>query len=108
MMEREILLASPALGPQIQYNRSRLRIYRAWLLNSLFITIAFCAWNLRVGIVTLGPAIALVIAGVIFCLGTTWAARTLSRDHYNNLSESYKFLKTRNRKEQGVCLSDQV
>jgi len=53
VMERQILVSSEPLGRQIQYNRSRLRICRAWALNAFLILLAFIAWNMRVKVIRL-------------------------------------------------------
>ncbi len=93
ILERQILASSEILGAQIQYNRSRLRICRAWVFNGAFITIAFIAWNLRVQALDVWQSIALSVLGVLLCISSAWAARTLAKDHYNNLKESYEYLK---------------
>jgi hypothetical protein len=95
VLEREILEASAILGSQIQYNRSRFRICRAWVFNSACITLAFLAWNLRVRAVGFWESGALVVIGAFLCVTAAWATRTLARDHYVNLRDSYSFLKTR-------------
>lgn len=92
-VERYILVSSEALGKQVQYNRSRLRICRAWVLNSLLTVIAFVAWNLRLEVVRPMPCLLLIAMGVLICLLMGWATWVLSRDHYNNLRDSYVFLK---------------
>jgi hypothetical protein len=93
LLEREVLAASEILGFQIQYNRSRYRICRAWVFNSAFITLAFIAWSLRVRAVGLWEGLVLAAAGALLCTFSAWAACTLARDHYNNLKESYDFLR---------------
>lgn len=94
-MERYIVVASEALGRQIQYNRSRLRICRAWVLNALLISLTFVAWNMRVGAVSLMLSLALVGVGFAICILMGWTARTLLRDYYKNLLASYEFLKSK-------------
>jgi hypothetical protein len=91
-IERLILISSKALGQQIQYNRSRLRICRAWALNGLLTTFAFAAWNLRVAAVAPPLCIILVASGLVVSVMIGWVAFAISRDHYNNLSQSYRFL----------------
>jgi len=99
-VERYILVSSEALGKQVQYNRSRLRICRAWVLNSLLTLMAFVAWNLRLGVVRPMTCLLLVAMGVLICLLMGWATWAVSRDHYNNLRDSYVFLKGSNNKGQ--------
>ena len=94
-------MASETLGRQIQYNRSRLRICRAWVLNVFLASIAFVVWNARVGAVPFFPALILVGTGLAVCLLLGWTARALSRDHYINVLDSYYFLKKREPNEGG-------
>jgi hypothetical protein len=94
-LEREILAASKTLGSQIQYNRSRFRICRAWVFNGGLITLTFIGWNLRVRGIGPWQASFLAALGVLFCAALAWAARTLAEDHYNNLKESHDFLRSR-------------
>jgi hypothetical protein len=95
ILEREILTGSKILGSQIQYNRSRLRICRAWTLNGAFITLAYMAWNFTVGAAGWWQSATLAGMGSLLCVSSAWAARRLTRDHYNNLKESYEFLRNR-------------
>ncbi|MGA3116134.1 MAG: hypothetical protein ABSF90_17070 [Syntrophobacteraceae bacterium] len=91
-IERLILVSSEALARQIQYNRSRLRICRAWAFNILLALPVFVAWNLRVGAMRLVFCWLVVGIGFLICAlmaGTAWV---LSADHDKNLRDSDKFL----------------
>jgi hypothetical protein len=92
-MERYVVVSSEALGRQIQYNRSRLRICRAWALNALLVSLAFVVWNLRLRAVPLVPSLAVVGVGFVVSGLMGWTAWALMRDHFKNLLGSYEFLK---------------
>jgi hypothetical protein len=91
-MERDVLVSSEVLARQVQYNRSRLRICRAWVVNALLISVAFVVWNVRVGVVPLLPSLVAVGVGFSVCILMAWATRALVRDHYKNVLGSYEFL----------------
>jgi len=91
-IEKYILLNSDKLASQILYNRSRLRVCRAWILNFALITLAFIVWDLRVSALSLSQSFAIATLGIVLCLLTAWTTLTLSRDHYQNIMESYEFL----------------
>ncbi|MGA2401648.1 MAG: hypothetical protein ABSG91_08060 [Syntrophobacteraceae bacterium] len=65
-IERHIFVSSEALTRQIQYNRSRLRICRAWAFNLLLALPVLVVWNLRVGGMCLFPC--LVVVGIGFLI----------------------------------------
>jgi hypothetical protein len=92
-MEYYVLTRSEVLGGKIQYNRSRLRICRAWVVNAFATSVGFVVWSLRAGSLSFGSS--LVIAGAIItlCLLVLWATLALLRDHHTNVMESYLFLK---------------
>jgi len=92
VIERYILLNSDKLASQILYNRSRLRICRAWILNFALITLAFTGWNLRVKALSFSQWFGITTLSIGLCFLTAWIALTLSRDHYKNILESYEFL----------------
>jgi hypothetical protein len=94
MIERHILVSSDQLASQILYNRSRLRVCRAWILNFALITLVFTVWNLRVRVLSASQWLPLVMLGIVLGFLTAWTALTLSRDHYKNIGESYEFLKS--------------
>ncbi len=104
--QRYVFLHGSSLAPQIEYNRSRLRICRAWCLNFLIGTIALavmrgvhgnvgsalppeCALTHVLGV----PHPGLIAAGALLTVVTGTVAVLLIRDHYTNLAESYLFLR---------------
>jgi hypothetical protein len=93
VIERYILVFSEALARQIQYNRSRLRICRAWALNLLLALPAFVAWNLRVDAIRLVPCLLILGIGLLICVLVAGVAWLLSIDHDKNLRDSYEFLR---------------
>jgi hypothetical protein len=102
-MERDVLASSEALGRQVQYNRSRLRICRAWAINALLVSVAFVVWNVRVRVVPLRPSLVLVAAGLSVCILMAWTTRALVRDHYKNIFASYEFLTKKSKPKTGAA-----
>lgn len=89
-LEKYIRSHSDPLAAKIDYNRSRLRICRSWVLHFLLIGPVFLFWNARVKAVSRRAALA--IAVVTLCLSgltlrTTWL---LARDHQRDLAESFE------------------
>jgi hypothetical protein len=91
-VERYVQVRSTVLGKLIQYNRSRLRICRAWVLNAVLISLGLIAWNPRISRLAVGPYMFLLGLGILVSLLLAWTTWKLSQDHYNNLRESYLFL----------------
>jgi hypothetical protein len=100
-VERYVLVRSTALGKQIQYNRSRLRICRAWVLNAVLISLGLIAWNPRISHLALGPYVFLLVLGILASLLLGWTTWNLSQDHYNNLRDSYLFLQKKGAEKSG-------
>jgi uncharacterized membrane protein len=90
-IENYIQVNYERLGNQIQYNRSRLRICRSWIINFLLINIAFTLWNIRVKYFDLYQWLALFALGIILCILTTLVTKKLYIDYYNNLIKSYNY-----------------
>ncbi len=83
------------LAQDLYYNRSRLRICRAWVLNGALITVSLLVWG---GVrhrlhVTQGVAIGL--GGAFFVACSFWALRRFMKDYYVNLGCSSEFLGTK-------------
>jgi hypothetical protein len=97
-VERYIHVRSGVLGKQIQYNRSRLRICRAWVLNAVLILLGLIVWNPRISRMTAGPYLFLLGIGIVAAPLLAWTTWTLSQDHCNNLRDSYLFLQKHARK----------
>jgi hypothetical protein len=89
-LERKIIVGYPALGAQIQYNRSRLRIARAWALNFLLIGICFAIWNGKVHRFSRDASTLLVLGTLVLSMLTAWVTGRLARDHYKNLKEAHE------------------
>lgn len=100
-VERYVLVRSTALGKQIQYNRSRLRICRAWVLNAILISLGLIAWNPKISRLALGPYLFLLVLGILVSVLLGWTTRKLSQDHYNNLRDSYLFLQKESVEKSG-------
>lgn len=109
---RYLLLRGPALAPLIEYNRSRLRVCRAWCLNLLVVTIALAvsrglggagaARRVECALIELpgSPSLAMLAGGALLTLITGSVAVWLIRDHYRNLAESYVILEAWKATEQ--------
>jgi hypothetical protein len=93
VMEKYILVSSEPLWRVLQYTRSRLRICRAWVVNALLILAAFMVWNIRLRVVNTGRFLAVMGIGLLVCALMAWAVRALLQDYYENLRESFVFLK---------------
>lgn len=91
-LEKFIRAKSDSLASKIDYNRSRLRICRAWVLHFILIGIGFTWWNYRVQVID--PAThAWLLAGNILFLAFTWRATyLLARDHQKDLIESFEIV----------------
>jgi hypothetical protein len=91
-LEKFIRARSESLAGKIDYNRSRLRICRAWVFHFLLIGIGFSWWNYRVQAVEFATYIWL-IAGDILVLFFTWRTTyLLARDHQKDIVESFEIV----------------
>ena len=96
--EKYVLVNSSSLREQIVYNRSRLRICRAWILNFTLTGGCAGAWAIQQRVWTIA-AIALI--GLALSGLTAYTANLLARDHYENIQHSYNFL-TKNKNGDAV------
>jgi xanthine/uracil permease len=87
--ERYVHARGSALGDQILYNRSRLRICRAWTLNFALIALGSWIWGVQQQLwsITLVATTSLVL-----CCISGVTANSLVRDHWRNVRASYEFL----------------
>jgi hypothetical protein len=91
--ERLICEKSERLWSTCTYNRSRLRICRAWSANFALLALAYAAWNIRVAVHTFPESIAVVF---IAACGSWLACRVtkqLHRDYYAEVAGHYRMLK---------------
>ena len=91
-LEKFIRSHSQALASKIDYNRSRLRICRAWVLHFFLIGISFLFWNVRVQVFSLTPTIWLLCVDVLFLALTLRATLLLAEDHQKDLVESFEIV----------------
>lgn len=91
-VERSVAAGNGTLAKDIAYNRSRLRICRAWVVNGAMIAAAAIAWGGARGALGPGEAAAIALAGGAFAAAALYALRRLMADHYRNLRDSYRFL----------------
>lgn len=91
-LEKFIRAKSESLASKIDYNRSRLRICRAWVLHFILIGIGFTWWNYRVQRLDLETHVWLIVGDVLFLLLTWRATLLLARDHQRDLAESFEIV----------------
>ena len=85
-----ILTHSDELSRQMAYNRSRLRVCRAWSLNFFLMGVTAGIWVYSANMVSLLP-LPLISMGLGVAALITW--RKLAIDYYRNVQSSYAFLK---------------
>jgi hypothetical protein len=93
-LDKFIRANSESLASKIDYNRSRLRICRAWVLHFVLIGIGFTWWNYRVQLVGLATHVWLLAADVLFLVFTWRATHLLATDHQKDLIESFEIVIT--------------
>ena len=91
-LERAVAKGDEASANDLKYNRSRLRICRAWTVNGALITIAFVVWGEMEHKLTHAQSVAAGLGGTAFFVCSFWALRKLMIDYYRNLRSSYEFL----------------
>lgn len=91
-LEKFIRARSESLASKIDYNRSRLRICRAWVLHFVLIGIGFTWWNYRVQLVDSATHVWLLAGNVLFLILTWRATYLLARDHQKDLIESFEIV----------------
>jgi len=95
VIEKFIRFRSDQLGRKIDYNRSRLRVCRAWTINMPLIGISFIIWSYFEGLFEnfLCSSVLSLVFTMICTLACWKTAITLSQDHINDLVESYEVVK---------------
>lgn len=91
-MEKFIRANSESLAHKIDYNRSRLRICRAWVLHFALIGVGFTWWNYRVQLVDAATQVWLLSGDVLLMVLTWRVAYLLARDHHQDLIESFQIV----------------
>ncbi|TYA97872.1 hypothetical protein [Seonamhaeicola marinus] len=89
-----IIQKSDHLKSAIDYNRSRLRLARSWIINFLMITVSlllYCLVNLDKRPIVF---LSLSIFSLIFCFLSFYTWSKLSSDYYKNIKSSYESLKS--------------
>lgn len=89
-VEKFIRSQSQSLAGKIDYNRSRLRICRAWVLHFLLIGISFACWNARVQVLSWTTSFWLIGLDTLFLVLTWKATWLLAEDHQKDLIESFE------------------
>jgi len=91
-LEKFIRSQSQSLANKIDYNRSRLRICRAWVLHFILIGISFICWNLRVQALPIATSMWLLGLDILFLTLTWKATYLLAEDHQKDLIESFELV----------------
>jgi len=91
-LEKFIRSHSQSLASKIDYNRSRLRICRAWVLHFILIGISFVCWNARVEVIPTTTAMWLLGVDALFLVLTWGATCLLAEDHQKDLIESFEIV----------------
>jgi uncharacterized membrane protein YciS (DUF1049 family) len=91
-LEKFIRSQSQSLAGKIDYNRSRLRICRAWVLHFFLIGISFVCWNARVHVLPWTTAVWLIGVDALFLIFTWRATCLLAEDHQKDLIESFEIV----------------
>lgn len=91
-MEKFIRANSESLAHKIDYNRSRLRICRAWILHFALIGVGFTWWNYRVQLVDAATQVWLLSGDVLLMILTWRVAYLLAMDHHRDLVESFQIV----------------
>ncbi len=92
-LEKRIRAGSSTLAEKIDYNRSRLRICRAWAFHFFMIGLALVCWNARVGWLPPSSLAWLIGVDLVFLLSTLRATFLLAVDHHRDLLESFEILR---------------
>jgi len=91
-VERLVANGDGTLAREIYYNRSRLRICRAWVLNGALLTLSLVLWGELRHKFSHPQSFAVGLAGAAFAVCSFWALCQFMRDYYRNLSHSHEFL----------------
>lgn len=96
-LEKFIRANSEALARKIDYNRSRLRICRAWILHFLLIGVGFSCWNARVMLANKATTISVLVLDMVFLVLTWRTTCLLAEDHQKDLVESFEIVTISNK-----------
>ena len=91
-LEKFIRANSKELGDKIDYNRSRLRICRAWIFHFMLITISFALYSSRLDDLAFIHKIWIISAGVSLFFLTLYTSIKLAVDYQNDLLESTEII----------------
>jgi hypothetical protein len=98
-LEKFIRAHSESLATKIDYNRSRLRICRAWVLHFALIPLGFLLWNARVGVADLRTTLIILAIGILFLALTLRTTNLLAEDHQKDLLESFEIITYRQQRD---------
>ena len=90
--ERVICSKSERLWNTCVYNRSRLRICRAWTLNFALLAITYAVWNARVHAHPWEHSTAIILVALVLCALAACATVRLNRDYYIQIEGVFRLL----------------
>jgi hypothetical protein len=89
-LEKYIRNHSAPLAAKVDYNRSRLRICRAWVIHFFLLGPAFFFWNSRLHFVSTRSAFAFIVLTIAMSAMTLWTTWLLCKDHQRDIAESFE------------------
>ena len=89
-----IVVNSEPLRSRLEYNRSRLRICRSWIINFSFIFIVSFVWMSvkLINLVIHKELIAITTISFLFGIATYFIWKGLVNDYWGEVRDSYDFL----------------
>jgi len=93
VIERIVMTEHDNLNYEVHYNRTRMRICRAWFLNFILIGMSLFIWQSRVK--QISPFWLFLVVAILFSLSAVsyWAGNRLEEDHLKNIEQSYIYIR---------------
>lgn len=88
-----IIQNSDHLKSAIDYNRSRLRLARSWIINFFMISISLILYLVLNHNVNIHTLLSLIGINITFCFLSFYTWNKLSSDYYKNIKSSFENLK---------------
>lgn len=88
-----IIQKSDHLKSAIDYNRSRLRLSRSWIINFLMISISLILYLILNSDENTSIIFSLLGINIVFCILSFYTWSKLSKDYYKNIKSSFESLK---------------
>jgi hypothetical protein len=88
-----IIQNSDHLKSKIDYNRSRLRLTRSWIINFFMITLSLIIYSITTDYENTSILLSLLVISFFFCILSFYTWNKLSGDYYKNIKSSFENLK---------------